>query len=372
MSARPLTRPALLLAPVAALVAAGWLTIRSVVVSHGWLRALPAKQLAWVAIGLAVSAGLYVAGERRILRAAWSLYGASVALLAACLLLHPIRGSSRWLALGGLAVQPSELAKVALIVVLAKILSRPAATPRDRAVMLGLYAAAVAGVVAPILLQPDLGTACIVLAVATLMLAANAPRAWMSAAFVAGALGALAVLAANLHAYQRARLQAFWSGADELGAGYQVARSVDLVGSGGFAGRGGGSFAHALPHPLPDAYSDFVFAAWAHERGFVGAFALLAAYAVLVGMVVAAAQRARRGGDVWASAVATGAAALLSLHVVLNVGTAVGLLPAVGVPLPLVSYGGSNVVATLALLGLVASGASRRARRAAGAMARLT
>ncbi|MBI5535910.1 MAG: FtsW/RodA/SpoVE family cell cycle protein [Deltaproteobacteria bacterium] len=336
------------------LVAIGLICLRaSLSWRPGYLQRLPMLQLLWVGIGAAAGAGTCAIGYRRVVRAGWALYAIAVALVLATFLFHPMRGVSRWLTLGPLTVQPSEFLKIALVIALAKLLARPAATLRDQLRMMGGWVLIVIAFLVPILRQPALGTAIVLLSIAFAMLALLAPHWWMPASVAAfGAVAAPLVWRFGLHSYQRARVLVFWDGGDEQGAGYQAAQSLHVFGSGGLLGQGSGSFEHALPYPLSDAHSDFVVTVWAHERGLVGVALLLAIYLLLAMIAIRAARGAsERAG----SAIALGVGASLVLHVMINVGMAMGMLPVVGVPLPLVSYGGSNVLSTLVGLGLVTS-----------------
>lgn len=314
------------------------------------------RQLLWVAAGAIAYVACAALDYRRLRPIAPALYIAMLLLLAAVHVAgHTALGARRWLSLAGFPLEPSELSKLIVVVVLAALLSR-----RDqigwRSFMAALGLVAVpAGLV---LAQPDLGTALVLSATAGGMLfLAGARPAQLVSVGAAGAV-ALPLLPHLLHGYQRRRLEIFLDPTqDPLGAGYNLLQARIAVGSGGLTGQG---WLHALQGQLgfvPERATDFVFATFAEEFGLIGCLILLALYGVLlVRLMRAAAVAPDRFGELLAG----GAFVLILAQVAQNVGMNVGLMPIAGIPLPLISYGGSATITTLAALGLVQSVLLRR------------
>lgn len=272
-----------------------------------------------------------------------------VALLAAVLLVGPtLNGTRRWFVLGPLSMQPSELAKLALVPFVAYQLERKEERVNRPELLLpvGVATALVAGLV---VLGPDMGTAALLVAAVALMLFL-AGLSWRSVLLGAGflvPLGALVLLSAP---YRRQRLLAFLNPeADPLGAGYQALQSLIAVGSGGVFGVGLGNSGQKLFF-LPYPHSDFIYAIVAEELGMIGALAVLALFAVLLWRGAAAAVRAP---DAFGRHLGLGLTGILVLQALINVSVAVSLLPTKGIPLPFLSYGGSSLVVSMAACGVL-------------------
>lgn len=309
-----------------------------------------AKQAAAAVIGLGLMLLLMHFDYRRLRRPAVVYGGLALALLAlvAVLFQPEMNGSRRWFLVGGLSLQPSEAAKLALVLFLAYQLDRePEGVNRPEILTpCALATGLIAGLV---LLEPDLGTTALLLGVSfAMMFLAGLGWRWVlaGAALVPPVLAAL-VLAAP---YRRERLLAFLDPeADPLGAGYQTLQSLIAVGSGGVMGRGLGESVQKL-HFLPHPHSDFIYAIVAEELGMVGALAVLALFAMLLWRGVRAGLRAP---DSFGRHLAFGITAVLVLQALINISVALALLPTKGIPLPFVSYGGSSLVATLAACGVL-------------------
>ena len=258
-------------------------------------------------------------------------------------------GARRWLSLAGFSLQPSELTKLAVVLFLARTLSRR----DDLAKLSGMLP--VLGVVgacaALILLQPDFGTATILCALVYLMLfAAGANPRYLAAFGIAGVVG-LGLLA-TLAEYRMRRLLCFlnpWQ--DSQGCGFQLVQSLIAVGSGGVAGVGLGQSRQKMFY-LPEAHTDFIFSLIGEELGLAGAVLVLALFAVIGvrGFRVAA-----RHPDSFSSLLAFGLTLVVVLSAVVNVGVVLGLLPTKGLPLPFVSYGGSALLGEMAAAGMLAA-----------------
>ena len=309
-------------------------------------------QAAWAALGLG---GMWLAtrvdGDMLRRRAGWILVG-SVVLCGLVLIPgigHLAGGARRWLTFGGVGFQPSELAKLSVVVVMAAILARrDEQSPEARQSLLVPVALAQIPVLL-ILAEPDLGTALVIEIIVGIMV------------FMAGlrlrtlALIGLAALPVFYHLvvgtpFRLQRLLSFidpWAYRTTIG--YQVTEALISIGSGGVVGVGLGEGKHKLFF-LPEAHTDFVFAILAEELGLIGVCVLVIAVAALIARGVKASNRSTCGFDAY---LAMGATALVAVPAVFNLLVATGLLPTKGLPLPLVSYGGSNLVATLVAIGLV-------------------
>lgn len=298
----------------------------------------------------------------KLLHAAPLILGACVLLLVVTLVLgHAIRGSARWIPLGPVHLQPSEFAKIAVIIVLAFYLSLRAENSDLSSPQVFLQSLALAGGPAfVILVQPDLGTPLVLFFVWLVVLYALGARpAYLAAAVVAAALLFTAAWHTNLlKDYQKKRIMAFLNpDADPLGAGYHLRQSLIAVGSGHLIGKGLFQGTQSNLAFIPDQETDFIFAVVGEELGFVGSMALLGLLGVLLWRCVAAAAEAKDPGG---RALAIGVAAMFAMQVVVNIGMVLGMLPVKGLPLPFLSYGGSAMVVNFVAAGIVESVYMRR------------
>ncbi|MDY0144868.1 MAG: rod shape-determining protein RodA [Kiritimatiellia bacterium] len=326
------------------------------------------RQIWWVALGAVTAMALVAVDYRFWLRHAWWLYVASLGLLVLVLVAGThVYGASRWLNIFGVLVQPSEFAKLTLVVVLARVLGGGAVQPRSFSLMVVALLIAVPPFIL-IVVEPDLGTAVVLVpTILAMLFAASVPFRYLAGLGLLGLSGIAVVFSPLGHVvlgdYQRERILTFLDPSrDPLGAGWNAIQSAIAVGSGGVWGKG---FLNGtqnvlgfLPHTV--APSDFIFPVIAEEKGFVGASVLLLAFAVLLTCYIRTAWTAK---DPAGSLLATGIAGLFFSHVFVNIGMTIGLLPITGLPLPLVSSGGSFMVSTLAGFGLVQSVHVRRTRR---------
>ena len=326
------------------------------------------RQIWWAALGATAATALAAVDYRFWIRTAWWLYLASLALLALVLVMGTkVYGAYRWLNVFGVLVQPSEFAKVTLVVLLARVLGGGALAPRSfGTIAVGLLLMALPFLL--ILVEPDLGTAAVLVPTTAIMLfAAGAAFRYLAGLALLGAGGiglALSPLGHFLLSdYQHERILTFLDPSrDPLGSGWNALQSAIAVGSGGFWGKGYLNGSQNVLGFLPRtvAPTDFIFPVIAEETGFIGASALLLVFAFLLTRYLRTAWTA---GDPTGSLLATGIAGLLFCHVFVNVGMTIGLLPITGLPLPFVSSGGSFMVSTLAGFGLVQSVHVRRMRR---------
>jgi rod shape determining protein RodA len=288
------------------------------------------------------------------------MYGASILSLAAVMIFgRRYLGAKRWVALpGGWHFQPSEWVKLILILTMAKYF----AEYHEREMPFREVVKAGAIVAIPMLMvlkQPDLGTALTYLPIAVMALFLGGMKIRHVAVIVliAGVLMP-AVWHFGLKPYQKDRLTAFVEPeADAKGSGYQVIQSLVAVGSGGLWGKGIAKGSQTQGQFLPVTHTDFIFAAWSEEHGFLGAsVALLLYFLVLMRLI----HNAQTAPDRAGTFVVMGVVAVLTFHVLVNVGMVVGFMPVTGIPLPLMSYGGSSILFMFLALGIVMNVRMRR------------
>lgn len=315
------------------------------------------RQLAWVLLGLAVFFGFSLL-DYRIFRNHGlflvALYLAAAASLMLLLLVAPAtRGVRAWFQVGGAGVQPVELTKLVIVLVLAKYFSRrhvEIARPRHL-VISGLYVALAAALV---LAQPDLGSAVILGAVWLAVVSFSGIRFTHLLTFLfLAAAGAAVAWALLLAPYQKSRITAFLDpGRDPEGAGYNTIQAMVAAGSGGLLGKGIGYGTQSHLAFLPEPETDFIFAALVEETGFAGGFLVLTLFGALLWRVIRIGGQAQ---DNFSKLYAVGLASLLFTEVFVHVAINLGLLPVTGIALPLISYGGSSLITTLAALGILQS-----------------
>ena len=326
----------------------------------GRIPGLALRQLVWLGAGIGVMGAVLLIDYRAWERLAVPLYGVGLVLLVSVLLVGPvIKGSQRWLVFGPVHLQPSELAKLTIVLVLARFVHRRPPGPEARLRELFVPLLLVAIPVGLVLQQPDLGSGLLLLLVAgTFLLLVPVPlRAlgWMAAVLGATACGTWFFY---LHDYQKERVLTFLNPElDPLGAAYHTIQSQIAVGSGGFFGKGFLEGSQSQLQFLPEQPTDFVFSVLAEEWGFVGAAVVLLLYLALLlhGLVVA-----RTAKNLFGSALALGAVAVLFWPAAINLAMVVGLLPVVGVPLPFLSYGGSSLLVSLVATGVLMNVSMRR------------
>ncbi|HET7294172.1 MAG TPA: rod shape-determining protein RodA [Vicinamibacteria bacterium] len=321
--------------------------------------ALYLKQAAVVGLALVAMLTALALDYRRLADRAMLLYLGVAALLVYVLVFGPrIAGTRRWFLLLGLQVQPSELAKVAGALFLAKVFAE---MRKDSLSLRDVLqpGAAVAGLMALIAAEPDLGTAfCLVpLFLAVALLAGLRLRAVVSLLVVGLLLFGLGWKYA-LRDYQKVRIYTFLDpNLDPKGAGYQKIQSQIAVGSGGLAGKGWKQGTQSQLGYLPARHTDFIFSVLAEETGFLGVLFVLALYLLVLWRALEAAQLAR---DRLGALLAAGLTAVLAFQVVYNVAMVAGLVPVKGLPLPLLSYGGASLLSTWLSIGLILNVRMRR------------
>ena len=311
------------------------------------------RQLAWFAIGLVALFVVASIDYRKLVRIAPVIYLLGLAALVAVFVLgRTVSGARRWIVIGSVSVQPSELFKIAFVLMAVWVLTSRWAQPIGRfTLLLVLPVTAIPFVL--IMKQPDLGTALLLFPVLiALLVGAGIRLRLLGALFLAG-LAMLPVAWFLLKDYQRERILVYLDPfRDPLGTAYNVIQAKIAIGSGQLLGKGVAGATQSRLAFLPERHTDFIFAVFAEMWGFVGCLILLACYAFLL----------LRGFDIAASTsepvgrlVALGVTSMLGTQVLINVGMVTGLLPVVGVPLPLMSYGGTSVLCSLMGLGLLVS-----------------
>jgi len=312
------------------------------------------RQLVWAALGVA---GMFTASRidyRRWRSGGWFLL--LVTLGGLVLVLHPAfgtraGGSSRWLGFGSIRVQPSEVAKLALLLVAADVCVRKQGkmtTLREVALPLGVLGAMDGAL---IMLQPDLGTMLIIAMILFVVIfIGGVPMPLLGTIGLMGGFGAIAL--ALTEGYRRARLFSFLNPfRDPLNSGYQSVQSLIALGSGGFFGVGLGASRQKWLY-VPNAHTDFIFAILGEELGLLGTLTVIALF---VGFAYTGVRIARRAPDPFGRLVAAGITVWIVGQAIVNMGAVTGLLPITGVPLPLVSFGGSALVISLVAIGILAN-----------------
>lgn len=318
------------------------------------------KQLYWIGAGLGVMLLMTFVNYQALLEQTVWMYAASIgALLAVALFGSKALGAKRWVRLpGGQHFQPSEWIKLVLVLVMARYF----ASMQNRELTWPDIFKAFALVGVPMLMvlkQPDLGTALTYLPVLLMGLFLGGIRFKQAAIIVlVGAMAVVPVWHWGLKPYQKARLTSFIDpSVDPKGSGYQIQQSLIAVGSGGIWGKGVAKGSQTQGMFLPVTHTDFIFAAFAEEHGFVGAtFALLLYFIVLMRLI----QNAQTAPDRAGTLIVMGVVAIFIFHILVNVGMVVGMMPVTGIPLPLMSYGGSSVLFSFLALGIVMNIRMRR------------
>jgi rod shape determining protein RodA len=343
-----------LIALALVLCAIGLVLIVSATSAQPELRGLPLRQALWVVLGLVAMFLAAALDHHGLANLGYLAYGLAVLLLCVVLLTarRSTYGATSWLNLHFFYVQPAELAKVALILALARLLgSRP-----GRVATLGGLAAPLAlmaGLQFLILKAPDLGTSLVLLPITMTMLLVAGAKVWHLVLVLAGLAGAGPMVWPFLHQYQRDRVLSFIDPqADALGTGYNAIQSQIAVGSGGWFGQGYLRGTQSQLHFVPFHHTDFIFSVVGEEGGFVLSALLLLLLLALLARIGDIALKAR---DLTGALVASGLVAWLGAQSFVNIGMNLGLMPVTGIPLPFVSYGGSSTIAAFFGLGLALS-----------------
>jgi cell division protein FtsW len=309
------------------------------------------KQMMWAAVGIAVLSIVMRIDYRtyRNDRMIWAMVGVVAFMLVMVLFRSPINGTRRWFGIGGFGIQPSELAKLAAIFFTALILERRRARIDELSYSLLPIGLIVGGLTGLILLEPDFGTAVSLIAVIAMMVFA----AGISYRYLLGAvllaLPALYVILMQAD-YRRRRLLTFmdpW--ADPLGDGFQIIQSLIAIGTGGVFGKGLMNGVQKLFY-LPEPHTDFIFSVISEETGLIGASLVVACFCMIAWRGLRTAMRAP---DSFGAFLALGITMMLVLQALFNISVVLGLVPTKGIPLPLVSNGGSSMLINLLAVGVL-------------------
>jgi len=309
------------------------------------------RQFTWLALGLIALLLACTVSYRNLARFAYVIFGLNVALLLVVLVMGKTgMGAQRWLRIGPFAFQPSEFMKLSLVLFLARYFDDRRELLRHPKTML-LPAGLTLACALLVLKQPDLGTALLLLfnGIAIMLMLGLHWRYLVPFAIGGGVLAP--ILWTFLKDYQRRRILVFLNpDLDPLGASYHIAQSKIAVGSGGAFGKGWLAASQSQLNFLPMNHTDFLFAVLAEQWGFVGSLLVLLVYIYLI---TRGFQIASDSADFFASLLATGITCMLAIQVFINVSMVLGMLPVVGIPLPLLSYGGSSMLVTMLSLGLL-------------------
>ena len=342
------------------LYSASWGNVR---VSHGVFY----DQLWCAAVGLVLMFVISRTDYRRLYDGAYVLYIFSVMLLVLVIFNgREAMGATRWLSIGPLNFQPSEVAKFCLILALARyysrrrvnlsfsFFSRTKRVIRDVLLPLGLTVL----MMALIFKQPDLGTTLLVFGIFTTMMFAVEVEGKLAATLLGVCAAALPILWQMMRPYQKDRLLVFLNpNIDPLGAGYTVIQSKIAIGSGQIWGKGWLAGTQSQLNFLPERHTDFIFGVIGEEWGFIGGLFLIGCYFVLVSSSFDLAQRVK---DRFGMLLTVGIASILALQVIINIGMVMGAFPIVGITLPMVSYGRTSFVIFMGMIGILLSVARSR------------
>jgi rod shape determining protein RodA len=313
------------------------------------------QQMWRFALGFAILVGVSMVDVRTWLSLAYPAYGISLFLLIIVVIAgHVGKGAERWITLGPLGLQPSELMKISLVLALSRFLHGKSVEEISRPVNLCLALAMIGIPAVFVVLQPNLGTTLIILADgASLLFLGGLSWWWIAPAISAVAVAVPTAWRFALHDYQKRRVLTFLDPeSDALGAGWNITQAKIAIGSGGATGKGFLGGTQSRLNFLPEKHTDFIFTNFAEEFGFVGCIALLILFGVIIGYGVQIAQNAR---SQFARLLAMGLTLNFFFYIMINAAMVMGLIPVVGIPMPLISYGGSAMFSVMFGFGLLMS-----------------
>jgi rod shape determining protein RodA len=340
--------------------AIGLLTINSSTATRAleFNESFTAKQAMWMAAGLILLFVIIRISYQRFVDISYAVYAVNVLLLLLVLVLGRARlGAQRWFAIGSFTFQPSEFIKLSLILVLANYTgSRRGAMDSLKSLTVPCILLGIPFVL--VLLQPDLGTALLLLPIFLSILFVGGAKPRYIAGMIGIGLAGLPFFWHFLRDYQKTRLLVFLNpNVDPLGAGYTIIQSKIAVGSGGLVGKGYHAGTQNQLNFLPERHTDFIFSVIGEEWGFAGAVFLVLCYFFIIKKAFTIASLTT---DMYGKTIACGIGTMLAMQVVINVGMTIGMMPVVGIPLPLVSYGGSSLITTVVAIGLLLNVGMRR------------
>jgi rod shape determining protein RodA len=326
---------------------------------HHPLDPLVVRQLIWIGVGVALMTAAALVDYRVLNSYAYPFYALTLALLMVVAVAgQSTGGSRRWINLGVMKLEPSEIAKLAVVLAMVHYLREEPPRGGWRAHQMLIPAILLAIPTVLVLKQPDLGTALILVLITVTLVFVSGLNWRTMVVVVLGAFLAAPMAWHYLKPYQRQRLVSFINPqSDPLGSGYHIIQSEIAIGSGGAWGKGMFKGTQARLNFLPEQTTDFIFAVYAEEFGFAGSMLLLGLYGALIARGAWIARRAR---DRFGSLLAIGVSGMIFWQVATNIGMAIGMLPVVGITLPLVSYGGSSLIAMMTAAGVLISINMRR------------
>ena len=317
-------------------------------------------QVQWMIVGGVAFVAATMIDYRALVRLAWIGLGTAILLLVVVRLLGDSahgKGSYRWLNVLGMGIQPSELAKLMVILALARMFQDNELS-RYSLEQLAVRLVAIVAPIGLIAIQPDLGTAVLLGLVALTVGFLALPSVWPMVHVTLGGLLTIPILWETMHDYQKNRILAFLDpSSDPTGNGWHTRQSIFAVGSGKIWGKGYGEGTQNQFNFVPEHWTDFPYSVWAEEWGFIGSAVLLAIFGFLLVWILNVALSAR---DRTGAVICLGVAAMTFWHVLINVAMVLGLAPVVGVTLPFISYGGSSLVIFFSAMGLVANVSLRK------------
>ena len=341
-----------LIAVLASIAGVGFATLYSA--AQGSLEPWALKQMVRFAVGIGVMIAVALVDLRFWMRNAYILYAIAMVLLVAVEVKGTVgMGAQRWISLGFIQLQPSEIMKIALILSLARYFHGASWQEIGRPLFLIIPMIMVFAPALLVLKQPDLGTAMMLVMSSGALFFMAGVRIWKFVVVIGGALAAMPVAWQFLREYQKKRVLIFMNPEDDpLGAGYHITQSKIALGSGGMFGKGYMMGTQSRLNFLPEKQTDFIFTMFAEEWGMMGGLVLLGLYSLLIAFGYAIAMRCR---NQFGRLVAHGVTTTFFLYFFINTAMVMGLLPVVGVPLPLISYGGTAMLSLLFGWGLVMS-----------------
>jgi rod shape determining protein RodA len=317
------------------------------------------RQLVWYAAGTVVMVAVFLVDFKVFERWGHLYYVFCLGMLVAVHVFgRYVGGSKRWLVLGPVSVQPSEMVKLAVIIMLAKYFARVVRTDgiRFRELLAPIIITALPFVL--IVRQPDLGTAMMVLLIAASMTMYIKIERRTFVALFAGGIAVVPAVWFFLKGYQKQRILTFLNpDRDPLGAGYHIIQSKIAIGSGQLTGKGFLQGTQNALDFLPEQHTDFIFSVLAEEWGLAGSLLVLCVFLMMITWGLKIAQHSR---DPFGTILAVGVTAMMAWHIFINIGMVMGLMPVVGVTLPFISYGGSSVITMMAGAGLLINVSMRR------------
>jgi rod shape determining protein RodA len=315
-------------------------------------------QLIWFLLGLGVMIVVISIDYRTFGRLSNIIYGVNIILLLLVLLIaKPTMGAARWISVGPFRFQPSEFAKIAVILTLARYLEKKEGKINNvkELLLLLIY---VGIPTAMIMKQPDLGTSLVLIAIFFGMIFIGGVNFKLILGLISSGIFLAPIMWSFLKTYQKKRILVFLNpNMDPLGAGYHVIQSKIAVGSGGFLGKGLYQGTQNQLNFLPEQHTDFIFSVLGEELGFVGGAFLLILYMLLILRGLHLATKSR---DMYGMLIIIGVIVMFTFHIFINIGMTIGIMPVTGLPLPFMSYGGSSFLTNMIAVGLVLNVGMRR------------